>query len=115
VQAVWASGVAVPRCVCGGAWKPATISFGQSLVPESLERAFAAAAGCDLFVAAGTSLVVSPINGMFDAARSAGACTAIMTVSETPFDATADLKIEAPVERMLPAIAQRVASPLSPG
>ncbi len=52
---------------------------------------------------------------MFDAARSAGACTAIMTVSETPFDATADLKIEAPVERMLPAIAQRVASPLSPG
>ena len=115
VQAVWASGVAVPRCVCGGAWKPATISFGQSLVPEALERAFAAAAGCDLFVAAGTSLVVSPINGMFDAARSAGACTAIMTVSETPFDATADLKIEAPVERMLPAIAQRVASPLSPG
>ena len=113
VQAVWESGVAVPRCGCGGAWKPATISFGQGLVPAALERAFAAAAACDLFIAAGTSLVVSPINGMFDAARSAGAGTAILTASETPFDAAADFKIDAPVERILPAIAERVASPAS--
>jgi NAD-dependent deacetylase len=114
-QAVWESGVPVPRCECGGAWKPATISFGQALVPEALERAFAAASACDLFVAAGTSLVVSPINGMFDAARGAGACTAILTASETPFDATADFKIAAPVERTLPAIAGGVASARSTG
>ncbi|MBW2267221.1 MAG: Sir2 family NAD-dependent protein deacetylase [Deltaproteobacteria bacterium] len=111
-QAAWESGVAVPRCGCGGAWKPATISFGQSLVPEALERAFAAAAACDLFVAAGTSLVVSPINGMFDTARSAGACTVILTASETPSDAGADFKIAAPVEEVLPALARRIASPL---
>jgi NAD-dependent deacetylase len=106
-QALWESGVAVPRCACGGAWKPATISFGQSLEPEAL--AFAIAAGCNLFVAAGTSLVVSPINGMFDAARNAGACTAILTASETPFDAVADFKLDARVEELLPALAQRVA------
>lgn len=112
-QAEWESGVAVPRCACGGAWKPATISFGQALEPASLERAFAAAANCKLFVAAGTSLVVSPINGMFDAARNAGASTAILTASETPFDAAADFRIDAPVEQSLPAIAALVAPPPS--
>ena len=82
-QEAWESGVAVPRCGCGGAWKPATISFGQGLVAADLERALDAAAVCDLFVAAGTSLLVGPINGMFDAARRAGSSTAILTASET--------------------------------
>src|SRR5438093_1569885 len=31
-QAAWEAGMAVPRCACGGPWKPATISFGQQLV-----------------------------------------------------------------------------------
>ena len=105
-QKAWEAGTAVPRCACGGPWKPATISFGQSLVAEDLERAFAAAAGCDLFVAAGTSLVVGPINGMFEAARGAGATTAILAASETPFDAAADLRSGAPVEQTLPALAR---------
>src|SRR5205814_9260509 len=38
-QAVWEAGTAVPRCDCGGPWKPATISFGQQLVAVDLERA----------------------------------------------------------------------------
>ena len=64
-QREWEAGTAVPRCPCGGPWKPATISFGQSLVDADLRRAFGAAAACDLFVAVGTSLVVGPINQMF--------------------------------------------------
>src|SRR6266850_571416 len=28
-QELWEGGTAVPRCACGGPWKPATISFGQ--------------------------------------------------------------------------------------
>src|SRR5881409_2530385 len=62
-QEAWEAGVAVPRCPCGGAWKPATISFGQQLVAADLDRAMRAAAACDLFVVAGTSLVVGPVNG----------------------------------------------------
>jgi NAD-dependent deacetylase len=110
-QAAWESGVAVPRCACGGPWKPATISFGQSLVAADLERALRGAAGCELFVAAGTSLVVGPIHGMFGQARAAGAATAILTASETPFDDVADWKLEGPVEVVLPAIAERVLAP----
>ncbi len=109
-QQLWQDGEAVPQCSCGGAWKPATISFGQSLVHGDLERAFAAAAACDLFVAAGTSLVVGPINEMFSIAHRGGAATAIVTGSETPFDAMADIKIGEPLERVMPSIAERVLS-----
>jgi NAD-dependent deacetylase len=109
-QRLWENGAAVPRCACGGPWKPATISFGQSLVAEDLARAMDEAERCDLFVAAGTSLVVGPINRMFDAAHAAGAATAIVTASETPYDAMCDLRIEEPVERVLPATLRAVLS-----
>ncbi len=107
-QSQWEGGSAVPSCACGGPWKPATISFGQSLVSEDLERAMREAARCDLFVAAGTSLVVGPINQMFEVARRAGAATAIVTASDTPYDAYCDLKLSDPVERVLPEASRRV-------
>lgn len=107
-QRQWESGVAVPSCACGGPWKPATISFGQSLVDADLRRALRAAATCDLFVAVGTSLVVGPINAMLPTARDAGARTAILTASETPFDDVADWKLDAPVEVALPALCAAV-------
>lgn len=107
-QRAWEGGEAVPRCSCGGPWKPATISFGQSLVQEDLDRALRAAATCELFVAAGTSLVVGPINQMLPLARRGGARTAILTASETPYDDVADWRVADPVERVLPAVAARV-------
>jgi len=107
-QDAWEAGHAVPLCACGGAWKPATISFGQGLVPEDLERALGAAAACDLFIAAGTSLVVGPIHQMFSEAKRAGAATAILTTSETPFDAQVDFKLVDPVEKVLPELRDRV-------
>lgn len=107
-QAEWESGVAVPLCPCGAPWKPATISFGQALVASELERALAEAAACDLFVAVGTSLAVGPVNEMFPLAVGAGADTAILTASQTPFDSAARWRIGDPLERCLPAIAERL-------
>jgi NAD-dependent deacetylase len=110
-QAAWEAGQAVPTCPCGGPWKPATISFGQRLVPRDLERAFGAAAACDLFVAAGTSLVVGPIDQMLPVAREAGARAAILTASETPYDAVADWKIVEPLAEILPRVRDGVLAP----
>ena len=110
-QRDWEAGTKVPACTCGGALKPATISFGQGLVAGDLERALTGARSCDLFVAAGTSLVVGPVNAMFLEAADAGATTAILTASETPFDARADFKLTGPVEQTLPSISLRVRSP----
>jgi NAD-dependent deacetylase len=107
-QRLWEAGAAVPRCACGGPWKPATISFGQQLVAADLRGALQAAGTCGLFVAAGTSLVVGPVNQMLPVARAAGARTAIVTASETPYDDVADVKLAEPVERVLPAVHDRL-------
>lgn len=111
VQARWEAGEAAPRCGCGGPLKPATISFGQGLVEADLDRALRAAASCDLFVAVGTSLVVGPINQMFSLARRAGARTAILTASETPYDDEADARLRDPLERLLPQLRDAVVGP----
>jgi NAD-dependent deacetylase len=50
-----------PACgECGGFLKPATISFGQNLRENDLQRSIAAASSCDLVVALGSSLSVNP-------------------------------------------------------
>src|SRR5437867_4029713 len=46
-----------PPCkLCGGILKSATISFGQALIPEVIDRAMRSAAGTELLVSVGTSL-----------------------------------------------------------
>ncbi len=49
-----------PVCTCGGFLKPATISFGQNLRSDDLVGAFTAAERCDLAVALGSTLTVTP-------------------------------------------------------
>ncbi|HEY5909569.1 MAG TPA: Sir2 family NAD-dependent protein deacetylase [Verrucomicrobiae bacterium] len=49
-----------PVCACGGYLKPATISFGQNLRNEDLERAQDAAGEADLAIALGSTLSVYP-------------------------------------------------------
>lgn len=80
-----------PLCeLCGGLLKPNTISFGQSLVPEDLQRAEELAWSCDLMVAAGSTLLVQPAAYFPVIARDNGAALAIITQSETPLDNEAD-------------------------
>jgi NAD-dependent deacetylase len=49
-----------PRCNCGGFLKTATISFGQALDPNALQRANKATEETDLVVAMGSTLSVYP-------------------------------------------------------
>ena len=107
-QDLYEAGQPVPLCGCGGFLKPATISFGQSLVAEDLRRSFGEAERCDFFVAVGSSLVVSPINQLFPEAKRAGARCAILTASETPFDDAADWKVADSVEGTLPFLSERI-------
>ena len=79
-----------PDCErCGGLMKPATISFGQTLKPETLERAAEETRACDLFLVVGTSLVVYPAAGFPLLAVQHGAPLAIVNLQETPHDAHA--------------------------
>ena len=55
----------VPTCArCGGWLKAATISFGQPLRPEVIDRGFAEAATCDLVLALGSTLSVQPASSI---------------------------------------------------
>lgn len=100
-----AAGEDDPPCpVCGGILKSATISFGQSLVPEDLQRAQFAAAGCDLMMAIGTTLGVYPIAEMAPIALRAGAKLIVLNAQETPFDEYAEVVIRGQLGEVLPAI-----------
>ena len=89
---------------CGGILKSATISFGQALVPEVIDRALRAAAEADLFFAIGTSLQVYPIAGAVEIASKAGARIVIVNAEETPFDDAADAVIREPIGVVLPQL-----------
>ena len=89
---------------CGGILKSDTISFGQQLVPEVIDRAMQAAGEADLFVAVGTSLQVYPVAGAVEVARSAGARIVIVNAQPTPFDEIADAVFNQPISEVLPAI-----------
>ena len=94
-----------PACVeCGGILKSATISFGQALVPDVIERAAGAAAEADLFMAIGTSLQVYPVAGLLPLAKSAGARVVIANAEPTPMDHLADAVVSSPIGEVLPAI-----------
>lgn len=90
---------------CGGILKSATISFGQQLVAGDVERAFAAAAGCDLFLAVGSSLGVHPVADTVPAAAAAGARVIIVNGQETPYDRLAGVVVRGRIGEVLPVIA----------
>jgi NAD-dependent deacetylase len=91
-----------PKCRdCAGILKSDTISFGQQLVPEVIDRAMQVAAEGDLFLAVGTSLQVYPVAGAVDIARSAGAKLVILNAEPTPFDDVADAVLRGSISEVL--------------
>ena len=102
------AGEADPPCpACGGIQKTDTISFGQALVPEVIERALRAAGEADLLVAVGSTLQVQPVAGMVPAAVRAGARVAIVNDRPTAMDELAGLVVRAPIGEVLPAACGR--------
>ena len=92
-----------PECKsCGGILKSDTISFGQALVPDVIERAMNAASHTDCLLCVGTSLQVYPIAGAVPIAKAAGARVIIVNAQPTAFDDVADIKLTAPISEALP-------------
>jgi NAD-dependent deacetylase len=89
---------------CGGILKSATISFGQALVPEVIERALRLAGEADVFFSIGTSLQVYPVAGAVEVASAAGAKIVILNAEPTPFDGIADAVFREPIGAMLPQL-----------
>jgi len=103
------AGEADPACTeCGGILKSATISFGENLVAEDLERSQREAARADVFLALGTSLVVYPAAALPEVALRTGAQLVICNAEETPFDPYADAVFREQLGELVPALAALV-------
>lgn len=99
------AGEADPPCaVCGGIVKSDTISFGQSLVPEVIDRAMAVSEACEVFLAVGTSLSVYPVASTVRRAHAAGARVVICNAEPTPFDGIAHAVVRGAIGEVLPRI-----------
>jgi NAD-dependent deacetylase len=94
-----------PPCPeCGSIIKSATISFGQALVPDDIERAEEAALVAEVFLAIGSTLQVYPAAGVVPLAKKAGAFLVIVNAQPTPFDGIADVVLREPISEVLPAL-----------
>jgi NAD-dependent deacetylase len=94
-----------PRCEsCGGVLKSATISFGQSLREQDLQRAAGAVGEADLVLALGSTLSVHPAASIPLAAASRGAPYVIINRGQTDQDGhpLVTLRLEGDVAEILP-------------
>jgi NAD-dependent deacetylase len=98
----------VPTCAaCGGWLKAATISFGQALRPEVIDRGFAEAGRCDLVLALGSTLSVHPAASIPLTAVERGVPYVVINRGATDHDGIATLRLEGDVAEILPpAVAQ---------
>jgi len=83
-----------PHCSsCDGFLKPNTISFGQQLKHQDLERAEQLVKICDLLIIVGSTLSVQPASLFPQIAYQNGAKIVIVNLSDTPMDEYADIVV----------------------
>ncbi|WP_117000570.1 SIR2 family NAD-dependent protein deacylase [Desertimonas flava] len=99
------AGEADPPClVCGGVLKSDTISFGQQLVEEVIDRAFEVSRKCDVMLAVGSTLSVYPAASCVPIAARAGARIAIVNAQPTEMDLVADAVLRGQIGEILPRL-----------
>ena len=97
-----------PECGCGGYLKPDTISFGQAMPEDEMQRATELALRSDLFMVVGSTLLVHPAAALPGYANESGAFMVIVNLSETPYDNVCDVLIQGKAGAVLPEILKDV-------
>jgi NAD-dependent deacetylase len=102
-----------PICHCGGYLKPATISFGQSLRAEDLERAQNAAGSADAVVALGSTLSVYPAANIPLIAAGRGVPYIVINRGPTDHDGLPEvrLRLEGDVAEIFPPAVAKALNP----
>ncbi len=108
------AGDVAPECECGGYLKPDTISFGQAMPHDLVQKAMKFSQDCDLFLVVGSTLIVQPAAMMPLYASRAGAFLSIINLSKTPVDQICDVLIRGRAGPVLTDIVTRVKRLLYP-
>jgi len=95
-------------CQCGGPLAPSVVNFGQPLPEKDLMLSFEHSRRNDLFVAVGSSLVVTPAADMPEEALRSGSTLVIINEGKTPFDVYAHLRFYEKVGEVLPKAVRRL-------
>ncbi len=96
------------RCSCGGKLVSNVVNFGQPLPRKALADSYWHSEKCDLFIVAGSSLVVTPAADMPRVALESGARLVIINQGETPFDRVAHLRFWEGIGEVLPPAVARL-------
>jgi NAD-dependent deacetylase len=97
-----------PHCVeCNGLIKPDTVSFGQSMPADEMERAYQASANCDLLLMIGSSLEVQPANQFPLVAHQAGASLIFINQTATPYDHLATISFTEGAGKVMSALTEQ--------
>lgn len=100
------AGESDPDCRrCGSILKASTVLFGEPLDQDVLEQSANRAAGCDLFLAVGSTLTVEPAASLCGIAAAAGAVLVVVNRDPTPYDDVATAVIREPIGTAVPRIA----------
>ncbi len=97
-----------PICECGGYRKSATISFGQAMPEDLLEKAFAFAAQADLAVSIGSTLEVQPAALVPLRTLENGSPYVVINRGATAHDTLATLRLEGDVNQIIPDVVKRL-------
>ncbi|MBT8358276.1 MAG: sigma factor regulator FecR, partial [Deltaproteobacteria bacterium] len=97
-----------PECECGGYLKPDTVSFGQAMPADKVERAVSLSKNSNFFMVVGSTLVVQPAAHMPVYAKNSGAFLAIINLSETPCDGICDVLISGKAGEVLKKITNEI-------
>jgi NAD-dependent deacetylase len=104
LRAVFERDETAPICDdCGGYVKTATVSFGQAMPVDAMRRAEIETLAADLFIVAGSSLVVYPAAGFPQLAKQNGATLVIINREPTGLDHIADLVVHRSIGKTLGA------------
>lgn len=94
---------------CNGHLKDTIINFNENLNPAILELGHANCASADLCLVMGSSLRVSPANGMPQACAENGGRLVICNLQQTPLDHLAALVIHAKCDDIMELLMQKLA------
>lgn len=97
-----------PHCeLCGGIVKSDAILFEQALVPEVIDRAMQVAEECDLLLAIGSTLAVTPAAYVVDRARASDSKVAIINGGPTERDRYAHITLRGGISPILTELLTR--------
>ena len=94
--------------LCGAKLVSSVVNFGQPLPQKEVSDSYSHAKNCDLFVIAGSSLVVYPAADMPKVALEFGARIVIINEGETTLDRIAHLRFWEAIGKVLPPAVVRL-------